>query len=111
LPLSSLADLKAAVAILVCNTLFQFRDNHKFPGIQIVCDAEKIGFAAHLAVFYIALTATSGLIHYRQVALAAACALKPGVHINILKDDAGDAVDVSCGVAEETRYSAHFNRG
>jgi hypothetical protein len=66
------------------NTLFQFRSNHKFLPRQIILNMEHIGFATHLAIFYIGLPTPRRFIDCSLIALAATRTLKAGFHRTIL---------------------------
>jgi len=57
---------------------FQFRSDHKLAIASIPSDKENVGLAADLAVFYVTLPGTSGLVHGRLVPLATARALESG---------------------------------
>jgi hypothetical protein len=72
---------------LLCNTLFQFRRNHKFLPGHIIFNTEHIGFATDLAIFYIGLPASRGLVDRSLIALPATRALEAGFHRTILGQD------------------------
>jgi hypothetical protein len=59
---------------------FQFRGDEKFLRGGVILDAKDIGLAANLAIFDVALAASSGLIHEVGVPFSAGCALEAGFH-------------------------------
>jgi hypothetical protein len=59
---------------------FQFSGDEKFLRGVVVLDAKDIGLAANLAIFDVALAASSGLIHGGGVPFSARCALEAGFH-------------------------------
>lgn len=64
--------------------LFQFGGNNELLDVGIKGDAQHIRLAADLAVLYILLLESTGVVNDGVIPFAAACALEAGFHVSKL---------------------------